>query len=209
MIPGTEGYAREAGTLVERYESVPQGEKHRAVLHLIPRDPSSVLDIGAGTGADAAWYASLGHRVLAVEPVSELRIPGMALHPSPMIEWLDDSLPELAITLGMRRRFDFVALTAVWMHLEPPERAQAMPRVASLVRGGGVLVMALRHGPFVPGRRTFDVSAEETIALARQHGLETLLSVRARSIGTMNRQAGVEWSRLAFRRPRFTSRSVT
>jgi hypothetical protein len=37
------------------------------------------------------------------------------LHPSPQIEWLDDSLPDL---VGLTRRgenFDVVMLTAVWM----------------------------------------------------------------------------------------------
>jgi hypothetical protein len=32
------------------------------------------LDIGAGTGRDAAGFAALGHRVLAVEPTAALRI---------------------------------------------------------------------------------------------------------------------------------------
>jgi protein-L-isoaspartate O-methyltransferase len=87
MIPGTEGYAREAAQLIARYESVPQEQKHRKVAHLIAGEPRSVLDIGAGSGADAAWYASLGHRVVAVEPVDEPRRAAMTLHPSPSIEW--------------------------------------------------------------------------------------------------------------------------
>ncbi|MGH8749966.1 MAG: class I SAM-dependent methyltransferase [Burkholderiales bacterium] len=168
MIPGTEGYAREAGQLVARYESIPQEEKHRSVVHLIAGKPRSVLDIGAGSGADAAWYASLGHCVVALEPVDALREAGMALHPSPAIEWLNDSLPGLELA-------------------------------ASLLRESGVLIMALRHGPVPPGRRMFEASAQETIELAQAHGLEPLLSVRSQSIGALNWQVGVEWSRLAFR----------
>jgi hypothetical protein len=30
----------------------------------------------------------LGHRVVAVEPTVEMRLGAMALHPSPLIEWL-------------------------------------------------------------------------------------------------------------------------
>jgi ubiquinone/menaquinone biosynthesis C-methylase UbiE len=60
MIAGTKGYAEEAEELVKRYESIPFAEKHRAVLHLIPSVPCSVLDIGAGTGADAAWVGRAG-----------------------------------------------------------------------------------------------------------------------------------------------------
>jgi methylase of polypeptide subunit release factors len=57
MIAGTKGYAEEAEELVKRYESIPFVEKHQAVLHLLPSTPGNVLDIGAGTGADAAWLA--------------------------------------------------------------------------------------------------------------------------------------------------------
>ena len=91
MIASAKGYAQEAEQLIGYYERIPFADKHRAVLHLIPAYPCRVLDIGAGTGADAAWFADKGHRVVAVEPTKELRLPGMALHPSPSIEWLDDS----------------------------------------------------------------------------------------------------------------------
>ena len=96
-VSGTEGYAEEAEALFEQYESIPAAEAHRAVLHLMPAMPVRVLDIGSGTGRDAAWFASMGHRVTAVEPTEAMRLPAMQLHPSPLIEWLDDSLPELTL----------------------------------------------------------------------------------------------------------------
>jgi hypothetical protein len=79
----------------------------------------------------------MGHSVVAVEPTAELRIRVAALHPSPRIEWLDDSLPELARVTGRGESFRAVMLTAVWMHLDERQRRQAMPRVAKLVRDGG------------------------------------------------------------------------
>ena len=82
-ISGTEGYAEEAEELFKLYESIPFADAHRAVLHLIPAAPGRVLDIGSGTGRDAAWFAAQGHRVVAVEPTDAMRMPAMALHPSP------------------------------------------------------------------------------------------------------------------------------
>ena len=198
MIAGTKGYAEEAEELVKRYESIPFAEKHQAVLHLIPSAPCSVLDIGAGTGADAAWLAGLGHRVVAVEPTDELRLPGMALHPSARIEWVNDNLPHLVMTIKRGQKFDFVMMTAVWMHLDELERQHAMPKVASLIRSGGVLIMSLRHGPCPPKRCMFAVSAAETIQLAQAHGLRSILHVHTQSAQLVNRQAGVTWSHLAF-----------
>lgn len=197
MVPGTQGYPEQAERLVVQYESIAFAEKHRAVLHLLPDPPCDVLDIGAGTGADAAWFADKGHRSVAVEPTAELRNPGMALHAASPIEWIDDYLPDLS-KLPRERSFDLVMITAVWMHLDETERGQAMPRVASLLRSAGVLVMTLRHGPHAPGRRTFNVSAEETVQLASASGLRCNLSVRTESARQFNRLAGVTWSRLAF-----------
>ena len=196
-VSGTEGYAEEADDLCRRYESVSFVELHRSVLHLIPTAPCWVLDIGSGTGRDAAALAAMGHRVVALEPTDEMRMRAAALHPSRQIEWLDDSLPDLRHALGLGKQFDVVMMTAVWMHLDQPQRRRAMPSVASLVRAGGVMMMSLRHGPVPLGRRMFPVAADETIGLAKAEGLQLLMNQSAPSaLGT----SGVSWTRLAFRK---------
>jgi SAM-dependent methyltransferase len=197
-VSGTEGYADEAEELFKRYESIPAADAHRIVLHLIPTAPSRILDIGSGTGRDAAWFASMGHRVVAVEPTDAMRLPAMALHPSPRIEWLNDSLPELALVRSRGESFDLVMLTAVWMHLDAQQRQRAMPNLAALVREGGAVVMKIRHGPVPAGRRMFEIAPEETIGLARMQDLHPVLNLRAQSSQEANRAAGVDWTSLAF-----------
>jgi len=196
-VSGTENYANEAPELLKRYESISFADAHASVLHLIPPAPRRVLDIGAGTGRDAAGFVSLGNSVVAVEPTEELRRGAMLLHPSPMIEWLDDSLPDLAVVRARGEEFDLVMLTAVWMHLDEVQRRMAMPNVAALVRNGGIVIMSLRHGPVPPGRRMFEVSAEETKALAQRSNLYCTLNQEAES---SLRQPGVTWTRLAFQK---------
>jgi SAM-dependent methyltransferase len=196
-VSGTEGYAEEADALVRQYESLSFAENHRLILHLIPTVPCRVLDIGAGTGRDAAGFAALGHHVVAVEPTGEMRTRAMALHPSPRIEWLDDSLPDLTQLMARGETFDVVMLTAVWMHLDEAQRRRGMPNIASLVRPGGVLSLSLRYGPVPRGRRMFDVSADETERLAVAEGLRPLL--RREGLPASLGQAGVTWTRLAFR----------
>jgi SAM-dependent methyltransferase len=198
QVSGTEGYAEEAEALFERYESIPAAEAHRAVLHLIPAMPVRVLDIGSGTGRDAAWFASRGHSVVAVEPTDAMRVRAIALHPSPRTDWLDDSLPALAALRARSETFDLVMLMAVWMHLDEAERRQAMPNLAALMRPGATVIMKIRHGPVPPGRRMFEVSAEETIALAGNEGLRPVLNVRSESSQEKNRAAGVSWMNLGF-----------
>ncbi len=203
MTRSTRGYAEEAAELLHRYETITFADRHGPVMHLLPAAPCTVLELGAGTGSDAAYLAALGHRVLAVEPVAALRIPAMVLHPSPNIEWLDDSLPLLDATLGRGQRFSLVMLTAVWMHLEKNEREAAMPRLAALVTDNGRLMLSLRHGPVPSGRQMFEVSADETMRLAAQNGLRTLFCAEAESAQEENRRAGITWSHLVFERTAF------
>ena len=63
-------------------------------------------------------------------------------------------------------------MTAVFMHLDADQRRHAMPRLCRLLRPGGTMALSLRHGPVPAGRRMFDVSAGETIALAGEHGMD-------------------------------------
>ncbi len=198
MTTGTAGYAENASDLIERYEAIPFAHKYRAELHLLPQCPTTVLDIGAGTGVDAAWFAERGSRVLAVEPVEAFREAGRRLHPSGSIEWLDDSLPNLSVIAARGLRFDLIVLSAVWMHLDSSERRAGMQVIASLLGSPGTIVLSLRHGAVPAGRIMYQVSAAETIDLARSVGLTNVLAVEAESIEAVNRDAGVTWSRLVF-----------
>ncbi len=199
---GTQGYGETADVLVKQYESRTFADVHRGILPLLPAPPACALDIGAGTGRDAAALAALGHTVLAVEPTPEMRAHGQRLHPSPAIEWLDDSLPELARvrarTQERGERFDLIMMTAVWMHLDETERTRAMACVAGLVAPGGLMTLSLRHGPVPTGRRMFDVGPAETRALAARHGLSTVYEKERPSVFNAD---DVWWDVLAFRAP--------
>ncbi len=193
MSEATSGYAAEADRLAVQYESVTFEEVHALVLHLLP--PSGrALDIGAGTGRDAAALADRGFAVTAVEPTAELRAHGARLHAAKAIAWIDDSLPDLPVLAAGGERFDLVMLTAVLMHLDAGERSRAMARLAAHLAPGGRLVITLRHGPVPAGRRMFDVSGEETLALAGAHGLAGLFSAdRPDMFG----RHGISWTVLA------------
>lgn len=196
-VPSAIGYAAEADELAVRYESFSFEETHRGVLKVLPQT-GKVLDIGAGTGRDAAGFVTRGHDVLAVEPTAEMRAHGQRLHTHPRIEWLDDSLPDLAKVRARGEHFAIVMLTAVWMHLDKAERAIAMPHLASLVAPGGCLSLSLRHGPVPAGRRMFDVSVDETLALASPFGLNEIFR-REETRDTLRRN-DVTWSRLVMRK---------
>lgn len=203
VVSGTEGYADQADALVGQMDAVRFADLHRPILHMIPAAPCPVLDIGAGTGRDAAALTAMGHHVVAVEPVAELRRHAVALHRSTNIEWLDDSLPHLAVLLARGQRFDLVMLTAVWMHLDRAQRQQAMPNLATLTADNGHISITLRHGPVPAGRRMFDVTADETIALAHDAGLT--LALRLDNQPSQFNRTDVTWTRLVLAKPRSRS----
>jgi SAM-dependent methyltransferase len=171
---------------------------HGPVLHFLPSRPGHALDIGAGTGRDAAALAARGFAVTAVEPTAELRAHGERLHGGSGIRWLDDGLPELATVRAGGNRYDLIFLTAVWMHLDEGERAIAMERLADLAAPAARIFMTLRHGPVPEGRRMFDVSAAETVALAALHGLRP---VHESAAPDMLGRPDVSWTYLVLERP--------
>ncbi|SDJ74037.1 class I SAM-dependent methyltransferase [Streptomyces indicus] len=187
-------YAHAADQLAQRYESLTFESVHAEILHLLPDAPVRVADIGAGTGRDAAALAGRGHEVTAVEPVRELRLVAQRLHGDAPIDWVEDSLPGLR---GLEGDFGLILLSAVWMHLDEQERADAMRRLAELLSPGGLLIISLRHGPPPSDRKMFDVPADETANLAQECGLDVL------HLGGGQDQLGrddVRWSELALRK---------
>lgn len=192
------GYAEAVDDLFIRYEARPAEDVHAPWAAFIPEPPARILDIGAGTGRDAAWFASMGHTVVAAEPTDALRTRAAQVHPDRNITWIDDILPDIPVLRVRGDTFDMILMHAVWMHLDKAERATGMAHVAGLLAPGGRLFMSQRHGPVPEGRRMFDVSGEETIALGAPLGLTNLYHHRGGSIAAENMARGIEWTKLVF-----------
>ncbi len=192
------GYDASAHSLVPRYEHHSFEAIHAPVLDLLPGTAGSVLDVGAGSGRDVAWFAARGHQVLAVEPSAVMRAAGKACHGSARIRWIDDSLPALDKVLRSKLSFDLVWLSAVWMHVPPGVRTRAFRKLVSAMRSGGSMMLSLRQGPPPPGRPMATATASEVEALARQHGLQTIRTERRQDAGG---RADIWWEVIWLRLP--------
>ncbi|WP_039574397.1 class I SAM-dependent methyltransferase [Sphingopyxis fribergensis] len=195
------GYAADAADLIERFEAISSHEVFLPVLDLLPKSPTRVADVGAGTGRDAAWFAEQGHHVLAIEPVQELRTARMSRRQDSRIEWLDDRLPRLTMAQD-RGLFELVTVGAVWQHLEEAVQGLAMTSLSQMIQTGGLLIMSLRHGPGATNRQVFQTSAETVINIASSCGFDLLRKVEAASVQSDNRSNGVRWTWLALRKTR-------
>ncbi|GAA2334784.1 hypothetical protein GCM10010376_64170 [Streptomyces violaceusniger] len=65
-VPSAAGYGVDAEEIARRYEGVAFEVVHEEFLPWLPPVPGRVVDIGAGSGRDAAALAARGHQVVAV-----------------------------------------------------------------------------------------------------------------------------------------------
>ena len=173
--PALSYYENHAVNLADGYETLTLETAHPALLPLMERQFDGrflkVLDVGAGTGRDAAWFAANGHTVVAVEPSPAMQRVGRRLHASADIIWLDDGLPDLAKLRSTKDTFDLIILSAVWMHVKPEDRQQALRAITELLRSDGVIYLTLRVGPPEPARGIYAVSEGEVTAIALDIGM--------------------------------------
>ena len=189
------GY-EEAATehLVARFEKISSTELLAPVVDHLPQRPAQILDIGAGTGRDAAWLASLSHTVVAVEPVDALRNAGISKHTSANISWVKDTLPELSQTRALGKTYDVILLSAVWQHLDATERQTALSVLWKLTSDNGKVIMSIRDGVGAPSRPVYPADVADTVKWAEAEGFSKKCEVVTQSVQALNHQAGVTWT---------------
>lgn len=193
-----DGYVEDASFLIPSFEAIPSSDLLANVVDFIPDYNCRVIDIGAGTGRDAAWLASQGLNVSAIEPVSEFRQAGKSLHPSALIEWFNDSLPSLSLITQLNEKYELALLISVWQHVPESEKITSLTNIHSILNENGRLIISVRNGPGSINRKCYATSAEETITQAQQCGFKLIFSCNALSAQKGNIKSKVTWTWLVF-----------
>ena len=191
-------YDNHAAAVAAEYESLTSADLYTWLDGFIPHAAGLVLDVGAGTGRDAAWLSSLGHSVFAVEPSIAMRAEAERRHPENGVIWLSDELPALPATHRLGLSFNLILVSGVWQHIASGDRERAMRKLLGLLRPGGVLVMTLRHGSVEPERKMYPVSLVEVEYLARRHGA---VVARVAEMPDQLGRLGVSWTGLVLQLP--------
>jgi SAM-dependent methyltransferase len=195
---GIDFYEQHAAALADGYEAVSFENAYPFLVTEFAGGPLVVLDVGAGTGRDAAWIAARGHDVYAVEPSAAMRTIAGSLHKDERITWIDAQLPDLRAPALQPGAFDIILANAVWMHVPPEERQPSMRRMYELTRGGGRAYISLRLGPQDERRGMFAVSADEFIAAAENAGFTV---VHRGDFADLLGRAEVSWKMFEFQKP--------
>ncbi len=165
-------YNSNAKALSDKYESLTFEEVYgEATKHLPPA--CAALDIGAGSGRDAAWLTNKGYNVTAVEPAKEIRHLASTTHPE-KIAWVDDCLPSLSSQNGREVFYGLVLIGGVWMHIPPRKRDESFEQISQLIADEGILIITLRHGPLDKRRKMFVAPKEEIFNYADKFGFEVI-----------------------------------
>ena len=191
-------YDVHAGELARMYEAIDPASIHGWLEDLLPPAPGLVLDVGAGTGRDAAWLAGKGYGVVAAEPSAGMRDEAVARHTGAGITWVEDRLPALPSISRQGLAFQVILLSGVWQHVAPGDRERAMRKMLGLLRPGGILALSLRHGPAGVERGMHPVSLSEVERLAREHGA---IVVRTAELPDQQGRAEVSWTGVVLQLP--------
>jgi SAM-dependent methyltransferase len=102
--------------------------------------PGSVIEVGCGSGRDAAWLAAQGYAVTAFDASEALLTEARRRHPG--LEFAVATLPGLR-EIGARQAGSVLCET-VLMHLPAGEIAPAAGRLYELLEPGGTLYVSWR-----------------------------------------------------------------
>lgn len=200
-----ESYNRDARALTEVYNGLSSEDVLPGLAERLPPSTRSkrrrVLELGCGSGRDAFWLAhEKGFEVVAVDASASMLAYAEKYKKHPRVRYVEDMLPEITKVMDTARKthekFDVFVMSAVWMHLQPDERAVLMENIAKLASPKALVYISLRHGTAPADRPMFENSAAEIKALGRKYGAQWEVVGADRD---RQGRAGVKWEYVALK----------
>ncbi len=161
-----------AENLIQQYDSVGFEDVHPELIEYFSSPPGKILDIGAGSGRDAAWLQKVGYEVIAVEPSEEMRIAGQRKNQN--VIWIDDKLPHLKKISADNGAFDAILISGVFMFLDKCDQQNSLKRLKQLLKTGGRMFLLVRFGSAEPERGLYDIDKKDLLNLIASEGFKVL-----------------------------------
>lgn len=194
-------YTEHATEVARRYESVDSPvERYFAQAFTTG---ARVLDVGCGSGRDAARLLASGYDAYGIEPVEALRQAAVAAHPELAGRIAEGGLPRTGAAFG--GEFDGILCSAVLMHVPDSDLLDAALAMRRLLKPGGRLLLSIpaSRGDLLSGDRDANgrlfsaCSADEISLLLERLGFAAIS--RWESDDVLGR-SGTSWTTLLLER---------
>jgi SAM-dependent methyltransferase len=139
-------YDRDAKAFSERYETAELPRLHAMLLRNLPPQGASVLELGCGSGRDAAFLLSKGYEVTAIDASAGMVAEAGRLHPELVGRISCAAVPLPAGSPLVLRAFDAVFSNAMFMHLCDEDLRRTALQIRRMLHSGGVLVISVSVG---------------------------------------------------------------
>ncbi len=194
-------YTDHAADIARRYESVVSPVERYFAQAFTPG--ARVLDVGCGSGRDAARLLASGYDAYGIEPVEALRQAAVAVHPELAGRIGEGGLPRTGDAFG--GEFDGILCSAVLMHVPDTDLLDAALAIRQLLKSGGRLLLSIpaSRGDLLSGDRDANgrlfapYSADEVSLLLERLGF--VLISRWESDDALGR-SGTSWTTLLLER---------
>ncbi len=195
MTPTLEFYDGNVDEMTAVYERVGDARSLDRFVAAIPPG-CRVLDVGCGSGRDAARLLALGFDVLAVDGSAGMLERARTLHPE-----LDGRLSRVALPASLpfpTGAFDAVMSWAMVMHLERDQLPVLFAEIARIVRPGGVFAYSVNTER--PGRDADDRDASgrrftclPAVVWERLHAAAGFRTLWAEQTDDITGRPGIRW----------------
>jgi SAM-dependent methyltransferase len=146
-------YELDARSLSARYESADMSRTHRVLLRHLPKG-GRILEVGCGSGRDAAFLLAQGFNITAIDASGGMIRAARAAHPDLAGRLRMAAFPLKARDPLLQQRFDAIAAIAVLMHLSDADLKAAAGQAAQLLDRSKILFISASTGRAgIRGRR--------------------------------------------------------
>ena len=183
-----------ASSLISRYESADVSEVQELLLQTFGKN-STLLEIGCGSGRDAAFMVKNSYDVIAVDGSKSMIEEARKIHPELANKLYCKTLPN---DLEFNIKFDGIYSIATLMHLSKDDLEKTISKIYNLLNQNGKLLMSVSlirddiddSGFDEKGRFFLVLNLEEWVNICKIVGFKVLISKTNKD--GLNRD-GIEW----------------
>lgn len=195
-------YSNNASLLSTRYESANVSDLQSKLLNSF-KGKHQILELGCGSGRDAAFMTSHGFHVTGIDGSEEMIHSAIELHPELNGNLIVAAIPEDLYKIG--KTFDGIYSIATLMHLKESQVRLVIKELSNLLNSDGTLFFSVsiarddinKMGFDAKGRFFLLLSKEEWVSICRDSGFkEVAINISADGLG----RDGITWLTCIFKK---------